>query len=509
MHVPETTAQVDGVFERPAHSEPLGLDRAPFRVGLRAGLPWSMACLAVDTGMLALAAIATAVGGTAAGIPSGSAAWTWGFGLIVVALLALRGLYSPAFRLHTIDALRRVVAATSVAAMSLLALAAVLDAGPTPTDEIVRLWAFASAYVVAGRTALYWSQTQARRSGEGLRPTLIVGAGTVGRLAARRLLDSPQLGLKPIGFLDKEPRPQPNSDVHLPVLGASWDLDAVVREHDVEQVIITFSTAPNDVLLRLVRRCHELGVGVAMVPRLYERMTTRMSVEHIGGLPLVTAHSADPHGWQFAVKYGIDCIAALVLVALLSPLLAAGAIATFLSLGRPIFFRQRRVGRDGVEFDMLKFRTMHGAPEERGEADAEWAKQQLSESDSNVAVEASIQDVRSPGGKLLRRLSIDELPQLFNVLLGHMSIVGPRPERVHYVREFERNIYRYGDRHRVKSGITGWAQANGLRGNTSLADRVEWDNYYIENFSLWLDAKIVLMTFAAVFAGLKTVDEPS
>jgi len=500
MQVSETTTQVDGVFERPAHFEALGLDRAPFRVGLRAGLPWSMACLAVDAGMLGLAAIATAVGGTAAGIPSGSAAWSWGFGLIVVALLALRGLYSPAFRLHTIDALRRVVAATSVAAMSLLALAAVLDAGPTPTDEIVRLWAFASAYVVAGRTALYWSLTQARRSGEALRPTLIVGAGTVGRLAARRLLDSPQLGLKPIGFLDKEPRPQPNSDVHLPVLGASWDLDAVVREHDVEQVIITFSTAPNDVLLRLVRRCQELGVGVAMVPRLYERMTTRMSVEHIGGLPLVTAHSADPHGWQFAVKYGIDRIVALAFVVLLSPLLIASALATYLSLGRPIFFRQRRVGRDGVEFDMLKFRTMHG----RASVGSAFA---LEAGMAPGGIEGA--DRRTTVGRILRKTSLDELPQLFNVLIGEMSLVGPRPERPEFVSQFDGSVYRYGERHRVKAGITGWAQVHGLRGRTSVSDRAEWDNYYIENFSLWLDAKILLLTIAAVFTGFKTVDEPS
>ncbi len=155
---------------------------------------------------------------------------------------------------------------------------------------------------------------------------------------------------------------------------------------------------------------------------------------------------------------------------------------------------------------MLKFRTMRGVPEERGEADADWALQQLNGSGQAPAEAAAGDDLRTPAGKLMRRLSIDELPQLFNVLLGHMSLVGPRPERVDYVRQFESNIYRYGDRHRVKSGITGWAQANGLRGKTSLSDRVEWDNYYIENFSLWLDVKILLMTFAAVFTGFKTVD---
>ena len=273
-----------------------------------------------------------------------------------------RGLYSPAFRLRAIDDVRKIASATSFAAMSLLALAAVVGAGQAPVDEVVRLWAFATAYVAAGRIALYWSRVQARRAGEGLRPTLIIGAGKVGHVAAKRLLESPELGLKPIGFLDKDPLADAGSD-GLAVLGASWDLDRIVRQYDVQQVIITFSTAPNDVLLRLVRRCQELGVAVAMVPRLYERTTTRMTVEHIGGLPLVSAHSTDPRGWQFSVKYAVDRVASLVLVLLLSPVLLAIAVGVYVSLGRPILFRQRRVGRDGVEFDMLKFRTMRPADE--------------------------------------------------------------------------------------------------------------------------------------------------
>jgi exopolysaccharide biosynthesis polyprenyl glycosylphosphotransferase len=263
-------------------------------------------------------------------------------------------------------------------------------------------------------------------------------------------------------------------------------------------VIITFSTAPNDVLLRLFRRCEEFGLAISMVPRMYEMTTNRVSVEHLGGLPLISVHPADPRGFQFALKYGLDRIVSAALIVLISPLLVAGAVATYLSLGRPILFRQRRVGRDGVEFDMLKFRTMRGVPEERGEADAEWAMQQLNGSPAAASTHARLA-LRSPVGGFMRRLSIDELPQLFNVLLGQMSIVGPRPERVHYVRQFESNIYRYRDRHRVKSGMTGWAQVNGLRGETSLKDRVEWDNYYIENFSLWLDVKILLLTVAAVF----------
>ncbi len=472
------------------------LERRPFRLGLGAGLRWRLGRIAVDVAMLALAGAATAIGADAAGVARISAGWTFAYSALVVLLLATRGLHGPTFGMRTIDDLRKIVGATGLAAISLLALAATVGGSGNDVDQTLRLWLFATAYVGAGRVALNWSQRRARLAGEGLRPTLIVGAGRVGRLMAARLLDKPQLGLTPIGFLDKDPLSDDGAEVVLPVLGASWDLAQVVREHAVEQVIITFSTAPNDVLLRLVRRCEELGVAVAVVPRLYEQTTTRLSVDHIGGLPLVSARPSDPRGLHYVVKYTLDRIVSAALVLVLAPLLAGLAVATYLSLGRPIFFRQRRVGRDGVQFDMLKFRTMRDAGElESFEPAVGMAP---------GGIEGA--DRRSDVGRFLRKASLDELPQLFNVLFGHMSLVGPRPERPEYVAQFDSSVYRYGDRHRVKSGITGWAQANGLRGNTSLADRVEWDNHYIENFSLWLDVKILLLTVAAVFASFKSVE---
>jgi exopolysaccharide biosynthesis polyprenyl glycosylphosphotransferase len=455
-----------------------------------------------------VAVVLAEVGAARAGVPPTQLTVLLGFPALTLALLAIRGTYRRRLRTSVFDDVRVVLTTSALAAMVTLCVRAFFTTDPAVAQQGARLWAFAAVFVAAGRVTYYRNERSARRAGELLKPTLIIGAGRVGRLTAKRLLAMPQLGLEPIGFLDKDPlapAPVTENGLVLPVLGASWDLENVVRRYEVEHVIITFSTAPNDVLLRLFRRCEQLGLAVSMVPRLYELTTHRVSVEHLGGLPLVTAHPSDPRGLQFALKYIVDRILSTALIVVLSPLLLTAAIATYVSLGRPIFFRQRRVGRDGVEFDMLKFRTMRGAPEERGEADAEWAKQQLEGSPAPAGGTAS-SELATPVGMLLRRFAIDELPQLFNVLLGHMSIVGPRPERVHYVRRFEQNIYRYGDRHRVKSGITGWAQANGLRGNTSLADRVEWDNYYIENFSLWLDLKIVLMTFAAIFMRFKTAD---
>ena len=468
---------------------------------------WRLTLLPLDALTITAAVLLAELGADSAHVPPTPVSVLIAFPAMTLLLLACRGTYRRRRATGIFEELRVVLTSSALAAMVTLCVRAFFTTDPAIAQQGARLWAFAAVFVAAGRVTHSWTERSARRAGEGLTPTLIVGAGRVGRLTADRLLGMPQLGLKPIGFLDRDPlAPAGEGGSVLPVLGASWDLDDVVREHGVRHVIIGFSTAPNHVLLRLIRRCEELGIAVSTVPRLYELTTNRLTVEHLGGLPLITAHPVNPRGLQFAVKYVADRFVSATLIVLLSPALLAAALATYFSLGRPIFFRQRRVGRDGVEFDMLKFRTMRGVPEDRGEADADWALQQLNGSGQAPAEVAAGDDLRTPAGKLMRRLSIDELPQLFNVLLGHMSLVGPRPERVDYVRQFESNIYRYGDRHRVKSGITGWAQANGLRGKTSLSDRVEWDNYYIENFSLWLDVKILLMTFAAVFTGFKTVD---
>jgi lipopolysaccharide/colanic/teichoic acid biosynthesis glycosyltransferase len=223
-------------------------------------------------------------------------------------------------------------------------------------------------------------------------------------------------------------------------------------------------------------------------------------VEHLGGLPFITARPVNPKGVQFAIKYAVDRMVATLLLVLSLPLLVPAALAILLSLGRPLFFRQVRVGRDGRTFAMLKFRTMRPASEAEVTAQA----MDLPPDTAPGGVEGG--DRRTRLGTFLRRTSIDELPQLLNVLKGEMSLIGPRPERPEFVGLFEQSVYRYGDRHRVKSGITGWAQVHGLRGKTSLSDRVEWDNYYIENWSLWLDLKVLLMTFLAVIHSPRHVE---
>jgi exopolysaccharide biosynthesis polyprenyl glycosylphosphotransferase len=459
--------------------------------------PWPIAKPTVDACMVALAAFGMYLGGEATVVASPHLAWTTGFAALVLVLLGLRGSYRLRLGLDLLEDLKVVVVATSLAGMSVLAAGEIATESAGLSSETIRVWALATTYLIAGRIALHWSQRQARCQGDTLRRTLVVGAGRVGRQAASRLLAHPELGLRPVGFLDKNPL-EADGHVTLPVLGASWDLEQVVDAHRIEHVVIAFSTAPAKVLLRVVQRCSELGVTVSFVPRLFEKMTGRLTVEHIGGLPLLTADAPNPQGWQFGGKYALDRVFAALLLLALLPVFAAIAVAVLVSLGRPILFRQVRVGRDGRTFEMLKFRSMR--PAERKDATtADFAPHT-----APGGVEGA--DRRTRVGMLLRRSSADELPQLLNVLRGDMSLIGPRPERPEFVGMFERSVYRYNDRHRVKSGITGWAQVNGLRGKTSLADRVEWDNYYIENWSVWLDIKIMLMTAVAVIRASPQVE---
>jgi exopolysaccharide biosynthesis polyprenyl glycosylphosphotransferase len=275
----------------------------------------------------------------------------------------------------------------------------------------------------------------------------------------------------------------------VPVLGGPDDLADAIEQTGAGQVILAFSSEPDHVLVDRVKECQELGVEVALVPRLYEAINERSRLDHVGGLPVVSLRPTDTRGWRFAVKHAIDrAFAALALLAL-APLMISIAIGVRLSSPGPILFRQRRVGRDGHAFDLLKFRTMR---EDQGDHDFV-----PPEGCAPGGIEGG--DRRTTIGRYLRELSLDELPQFINVLRGDMSIVGPRPERPLFVARFATEVDRYHDRHRVKSGITGWAQVNGLRGQTSIADRVEWDNFYIQNWSLRLDLRIVILTIAEVF----------
>lgn len=453
--------------------------------------------LVLDIVALGLAAAANAIGASAAGASVGL--WLALFLALAIASIAARRGYRFRLKTSPFEYVGQVVGATALAATLTIAARVVLDPDPDAAAQVVRIWAFSTVYIIGGRVAM--SLNANRTVGDGLN-TLIIGSGEIGNTLARRLRERPELGLRPIGFLDNDPLIGGRDEVHgLAVLGGSGDLEEIVREHDVEHVIVAFSNAAHDVMLSLVRRCRALGLDVSLVPRLFEEMSRRVTIEHIGGIALTRVDRTDPRGWQFECKYAIDRILGIALLLLSAPLMITIALLVKLSSPGPVFFRQRRVGLDDREFDILKFRTMRIDPGGR-EHDARWVAETLGVIDEIDDVTA--EDRRTPVGRVLRRASLDELPQLLNIVRGQMSLIGPRPERSGCASMFGEHVYRYGDRHRVKSGLTGWAQVNGLRGQTSLQDRIEWDNFYIENWSPWLDLKILLLTPAAILDS----DEP-
>ncbi len=464
------------------------------------GPGWGLVRPTVDF-VLLCAAVVAALGGIDATLHvSSMSAPMLAMPFVVMLLLYLRGLYRTRLRALVLDGLIPVLSGVSVAAMAVATLGILLNGTVPAQSEWVRAWLYSLLAVGLGRIVLSCAQRWARRRRLVGKSVLIMGAGVVGAQVARRLEAHPEYGLFPIGFLDEDPRSVAEvGGRDVPVLGTVEDLDETVARTGVRNLIVAFSSVADARVSRLIQRCQELGVEVSVVPRMFDTINDRVGYDTVGGLPLLSFTTVDPNGVQFAIKHACDRVLALVFVIVLSPVLVLAAIAVRLSSPGPAFFRQRRVGRDGKAFDFYKFRSMRLEPGagDDGAEPVNALDYLLAGDIAPGGVEG--EDRRTSVGRFLRGTSLDELPQLFNVLRGDMSLVGPRPERPEFVELFRQDIIRYGDRHRVKSGITGWAQVHGLRGQTSLAERVEWDNYYIAHWSLGLDLKILALTLLALF----------
>jgi len=438
--------------------------------------------------MLAVALCMTHVSGAMSDLTLPALAPVLLFPFVAMLGSSWRDLYRPRVDLRFVDAIAPVLGTLSLVAMASTA-AALLFPPPSETPLIralATIWIASVGLVTLGRLASTTHLRRARARPSRQRPTLIVGAGEVGHRIAHHLESDPGGGLRPIGFLDDTPAFRNG----LPILGGPGELERVVADHGVKHVVLAFSKTPDDELLPLVRRCSELGIPISLVPRLFEAMSDRLCIERLGGLPLLQVADPDPLCWQLRVKYALDRALASVLLIALAPLFGALAALVKLSSTGPVFFRQRRVGRDSREFVMLKFRSMR-------DSESAEAVPVLGVDEAPGGVESD--DRRTAVGQFLRRSGLDELPQLVNVVRGEMSLVGPRPERPGFAYRFSKEVRRYDDRHRVKAGITGLAQVNGLRGRTSISDRVESDNYYVQSWSLGLDAKILLRTLATPF----------
>jgi len=326
-----------------------------------------------------------------------------------------------------------------------------------------------------------------RRSGWMTERTIVAGAGAVGVEIANLLAEHREYGLQPVGFLDRV-----GDDLPFPLLGDIRDLDDVIERHAIQRLIIAYGSSRDSEAITVLRAAAVHDVEVYVVPRLFDMGVSPegKDVEHVWGLPLYRIRRAALRTRSWALKRSFDVVVASLMLLAAAPVLAVTALVVRASGPGPVFFRQHRVGQDGRRIEVLKFRSMAVNDD----------------SDTTWSVTGDQRQTRV--GYWLRRTSIDELPQLWNVLRGDMSLVGPRPERPHFVSEFSLRIYGYGDRHRVPVGLTGWAQVHGLRGDTSIAERARFDNYYIEHWSLWRDVSILLRTLGAVFRDALGMRQP-
>ncbi|BEQ16509.1 undecaprenyl-phosphate glucose phosphotransferase [Desulfoferula mesophila] len=321
----------------------------------------------------------------------------------------------------------------------------------------------------------FWRRAYPENAGERV---LIVGSAELAEQVAQNIKKNPVLGLSVVGFLSRDEAKVGRRVAGLRVLGSFAQVAQIVAQRHIQVVIIALPLSAHDDLPLVLEGLSQELVDVRIVPDLYRFMSLGSTVESFEGMPIIGLRGNRLEGWPRVLKRAMDVAGSLLFLTLFSPLMALIALGVKLSSPGPVLYRQRRMGLDGVDFQMLKFRTMRvGAESETG------------------PVWASPDDPRRTRlGAILRRTSLDELPQFFNVLSGEMSLVGPRPERPELIASFRSQIPGYMLRHMVKAGITGWAQINGWRGNTDLNKRIEHDLYYIENWSLWFDIKIILLT---------------
>ena len=349
----------------------------------------------------------------------------------------------------------------------------------TFSRAFIGLFALADVVLVmVARMATRFTLHRIRLSGFNVQRILVVGAGALGREITAKIQSHREMGFEVVGFLDDDPGKTGATICGVPVLGTLRQADEVLAAHGIDQVYIALPLEAHRKMLQMIDLMAQECVEIKLVPDVLQYAALRAGLEDVDGTPVINLSQVPLQGWSSMLKRAMDIAMALAVMMALVPIVPLIALLIWLEDRGPIFYRQERMGLDGKPFLIVKFRSM------RVDAEA-----------SSGPVWAVRDDPRRTRvGSLLRRTSLDELPQIWNVLMGDMSIVGPRPERPTFVREFKHKIPRYMLRHRVKAGITGWAQVHGWRGNTSIKKRIQYDLYYIQNWSLSLDFKILWMT---------------
>jgi len=351
------------------------------------------------------------------------------------------------------------------------------------------LWGFSILLVTAGRASVLALERRAYRQGRHLQPAVILGSDSPANQVYTRLHLHASFGFRIIGYFAEQPARTGVELAQAPYLGNLAAAPEFLQDQNIQKVFIALRSVDHPALFECVTACEGLNIEFMMVPDVLELMTSQVSVRELEGIPFMRIKGIPLTAWGRIAKRTFDIAVAVTLLLATSPLVLLAALLIRLDSRGPVFFGQRRVGMDGKEFTMRKFRTMVVGAEEMDRT----AGVEVS-TDTTRGIGARNDPRRTRVGRFLRATSLDELPQLFNVLVGDMSLVGPRPERPHFVRELQEVVPKYLDRHRVKTGVTGWAQVNGLRGDTSIAERIKYDLYYIENWSLTFDIKILLRT---------------
>jgi len=317
-----------------------------------------------------------------------------------------------------------------------------------------------------------------RKRGYNLRHALIVGTGNLALDVTDRVHSHPELGIKIKGLLSDEKSQIGNELKGFKVLDTFENILNIVKDHNIDMVLITLPLSAHERLKSILDDIGDEMVSIMLIPDLLELATLRGDIGEFEGMPIISLRDTPLYGWNVVAKRVMDIMLSIAILLAVSPLMFVISILVKATSVGPVFYKQERMGLDGKIFSMLKFRTMETQAEK--ETGPVWA----AKGDSR----------RTPIGSFLRKTSMDELPQFFNVLKGDMSIVGPRPEREFFIQQFRSKIPKYMLRHKMKAGITGWAQISGWRGNTSLEKRIEYDIYYIENWSLRFDLIIMWLT---------------
>ncbi len=398
-------------------------------------------------------------------------------------IFAMHGLYVLKRSKAWGDEFHRVLSAVSVTAVIVMAATAFIskDFGYSRLMLAI-VWLLSLIFVLIGRLTHSRIQGLLRGRGVGEDRVLIVGTDDTAKMILDKIRQSPGLGYRPVGFVTEEKGPA--SVFGIPVLGLVDDIGILVKEHRIDEVIVAVPTLSHQQLLEIVSKCQKHNVNIKCFPDLFQIMASEINISDLDGLPLVTVRDVALKGWNLVMKRWVDLVFSACGLVVLSPfMLLVAFLIKLTSPSGPVFFTQERVGLDGKPFEVVKFRSMR--PDAEVSTGPVWARKG---DDRTTAL-----------GKIIRRYSIDELPQLVNVFIGEMSLVGPRPERPYFVEQFKQTVPRYFDRHNEKAGLTGWAQVNGLRGNTSIEERTAYDLWYVENWTLWLDFKIMIQTLFVIF----------